>query len=61
MNEQWMRVDGFARCSDCGHLVTVSWRLYRRPALWTLALCEPCTERRLAEPHRGSQSLTGPA
>lgn len=48
MSPRWIRLEGgHCSCSRCGELVSVSWRYFERPTLWTIALCEPCVELEL--------------
>jgi len=45
---RWVHVQGNAcRCTDCGHLVQTTWRLYETSATWTQALCTACVSRQL--------------
>lgn len=47
---RWVRVEGKRdRCSGCGELVVVVWKLFVSPTSSTLVYCDGCVEALLAE------------
>lgn len=46
-----MQVSGDCRCQECGSQVTETWRFFPsdKLAMWTIAWCVDCVERKLAE------------